>query len=59
MLIINTFGWGKLSEDTIKSLFTSSRFRIVDIVSVRGAPQRSDVERIKQGVEKLVNSIKK
>jgi flavorubredoxin len=59
VLIITTFGWGKLSEDTIKNLFSSSRFRIVDIVSVRGAPQKSDVERLKQGVEKLVNSIRK
>jgi flavorubredoxin len=59
VLVINTFGWGKLSEDAIKNLFSSSRFRIVDIVSVRGAPQKSDVERLKQGVEKLVNSIRK
>jgi len=59
ILIINTYGWGKLQEDKLNNLFKTSKFKIVDVVYINGLPQRNDVEKIKQNIEKLVNTIPK
>jgi len=59
ILIINTYGWGKLQEDKLNNLFKTSKFKIVDVVYVNGLPQENDVEKIKQNIEKLVNTIPK
>ncbi|MEM4849123.1 MAG: FprA family A-type flavoprotein, partial [Ignisphaera sp.] len=53
IIILNTFGWGKISEDYIKSLFSGSSFKLVEIVNIRGAPKNVDIEKLRQVVEKL------
>jgi hypothetical protein len=45
---ISSFGWGQAGEEAIERLFSSPKFRIVDVMSVRRALQRSSVE-IEQG----------
>jgi len=59
ILIINNYAWGKLQEDKLNNLFKTSKFKIVDVVYVNGLPQENDVEKIKQNIEKLVNTIPK
>jgi flavorubredoxin len=59
ILIINNYGWGKLQEDMLNNLFKTSKFEIVDVVYINGLPQRNDVEKIKQNIEKLINTISK
>lgn len=53
VLIINTYGWGKILENYVKSLFANSRFKLVDIINVHGLPKREDVEKITKSIQKL------
>uniref|UniRef100_A0A832C8W1 FprA family A-type flavoprotein n=1 Tax=Ignisphaera aggregans TaxID=334771 RepID=A0A832C8W1_9CREN len=52
--VVNTFGWGKVSGDYIKSLFDGSRFKIVEVVNIRGTPENKDIEKLRLVVQKLL-----
>lgn len=54
VVVVNTFGWGKVSADYIKSLFNGSRFNILEVVNVRGAPGDKDIEKLRLVAEKLL-----
>ncbi len=54
LLVLSTYGWGSVAENRVKNLLEGSRFRLIDVVSIRGRLQKDDVERIRKAVTKLL-----
>lgn len=54
VLLVTSYGWGKVAEEYLRNLLRGSRLKVVDIVHVRGAPGGEDVERLRQATGKLL-----
>lgn len=53
MVLVTTYGWGKVSEEYLKSLLKESHFKVVDVIHVYGAPRGKDIEKLIQVVGKF------
>ena len=56
MLIISSYGWGSAAARIISEILSNAGFRIVDAIDFRGAAGDEDLEKIREGVRKLVES---
>lgn len=54
IVVVNTYGWGKISEEYVRSLLAGTRLKLVDIVYIRGSPRAEDIERLRQAIGKLL-----
>jgi len=53
VLLVTTYGWGKVSEEYLRSLLKGSQFKVVDVVHIHGAPRGEDIERLRQAAGKF------
>ncbi len=56
VLIISSYGWGSAAARILSEILSSAGFRIVDAIDFRGAAGDEDLEKIREGVRKLVES---
>ena len=53
-LIISSYGWGSAAARIISEILSSADFKIVDAIDFRGAAGEEDLEKIREGVRRLV-----
>ncbi|MGC9009797.1 MAG: FprA family A-type flavoprotein [Sulfolobales archaeon] len=59
VIIVNTYGWGRLHENTLRALLSNSKFKLVDVISIRGAYTKADIDRLRQSIEKVIIDLMK
>jgi len=57
LLIINVSGWGKPIDESLKTLYESSKFKVVDLVGIKGLIQDNDIDRLKRSIDSLIKTL--
>ncbi|MEM1609138.1 MAG: FprA family A-type flavoprotein, partial [Ignisphaera sp.] len=53
ILVVSNYGWGAVAGKKIASILQSAGFKVVDVIEFRSGRLLDNIERLREGVEKL------
>jgi len=55
LIVLVTYGWGPVAIKKITELLKNSKFRIIDVISIRGRVKDEDISKINEALRKVLS----